>query len=210
MDFVPVYNGDRLSPVDWARRREEEGWHGVAMADHIVTGRRGHWHPFAALGAMAVSTSRVTLTTAYGNNLMRSPVEFAQAALSLHALSSGRYEVGLGAGWAKEELVASGLDYPPPRQRAERFREAVIVVRDLLRGACKHDGRHYKVDLLAAGPAGRPAARSSPPRSEERGRSGTSRRCSTGSRSIRREPPSARAASMRRCSPPRRPTTSGA
>ena len=156
MDFVPAYNGDRLSPVDWARRREEEGWHGVAMADHILNGQRGSWHPFAALGAMAVSTTRVTLTTAYGNNLMRSPVEFAQAALSLHALSSGRYEVGLGAGWAKDELVAAGLDYPPPRERAERFREAAIIVRDLLRGACKHDGRHYKIDLLAAGPPADP------------------------------------------------------
>jgi hypothetical protein len=57
MDFVAVYSGDRLSPVDWARRREEEEWHGVAMADHVVTGKGGAWHPFAALGAMAVSTT---------------------------------------------------------------------------------------------------------------------------------------------------------
>ena len=141
------------APSSWARRREREGWHGVAVADHILSGQRGNWHPFAALGAMAVSTTRVTLTTAYGNNLMRSPVEFAQASLSLHALSSGRYQVGLGAGWAKEEIVASGLDFPAPRERAERFREAVIIVRDLLRGPCRHDGRHYKVDLPAAGPA---------------------------------------------------------
>jgi alkanesulfonate monooxygenase SsuD/methylene tetrahydromethanopterin reductase-like flavin-dependent oxidoreductase (luciferase family) len=159
MDFVAVYGSERLGPADWARRREDEGWHGIAAADHILNGRRGMWHPFAALGAMAVSTTRVTLTTAYANNLMRSPVEFAQAALSLHAMSAGRCQAGLGAGWAKEEIIAAGLDYPAPRERAERFREAVLIVRDLLRGPCHHDGRHYQVDLLAAGP--RPTRRPS-------------------------------------------------
>ena len=105
---------------------------------------------------MAVVTERVALTTAYANNLMRSPVEYAQAALSLHALSAGRFQVGLGAGWAKDEIVASGLEYPTARERAERFREAVVIVRDLLRGPCHYDGLHYKIDLAAAGPAATP------------------------------------------------------
>ncbi|MEA3214026.1 MAG: hypothetical protein QOJ19_182, partial [Acidimicrobiia bacterium] len=130
---------------------------GVAMADHISYGRQGAWHPFSALGAMAVSTAQVTLTTAYANNLMRSPVEYAQAALSLHALANGRFQAGLGAGWVKDEIVASGLEYPPPRIRAERFRDAVLIVRDLLRGSCRHDGDHYKVDLGAVGPRADPA-----------------------------------------------------
>jgi alkanesulfonate monooxygenase SsuD/methylene tetrahydromethanopterin reductase-like flavin-dependent oxidoreductase (luciferase family) len=51
-----------------------------------------------------------------------------------------------------DEIVASGLQFPSPRERAERFREAVVIVRDLLRGACRHDGEHYKIDLAAAGP----------------------------------------------------------
>ena len=86
MEHVVVYNGDRLDPVEWAARREGEGWSGLAMADHVSSGRGGvQWHPFSAPGAMAVGTKRVSLTTAYANNLMRSPVEYAQAALSLHA-----------------------------------------------------------------------------------------------------------------------------
>src|SRR4051812_5043099 len=56
-------------------RCEAEGWSGVAVADHVNIGRRGAWHPFSLLGAMAGATTRVTLTTAYANNLMRSPVE---------------------------------------------------------------------------------------------------------------------------------------
>lgn len=101
---------------------------------------------------MAASTDRVLLTTAYANNLMRSPVEVAQAGLSLHALSEGRYEVGLGAGWAEGEITGSSLDYPDARGRAERFREAVMIVRDLLSGPCRFDGQHYTIDLPVAGP----------------------------------------------------------
>jgi alkanesulfonate monooxygenase SsuD/methylene tetrahydromethanopterin reductase-like flavin-dependent oxidoreductase (luciferase family) len=151
MDYVVLYN-DRANPVEWASRREAEGWSGLAVGDHVSSGRAGAWHPFSALGAMAAVTERVTLTTAYANNLMRSPVECAQAALSLHALSAGRFQVGLGAGWAKDEIVASGLEYPTSRERAVRFREAVVIVRDLLRGPCRYDGEHYKIDLAAAGP----------------------------------------------------------
>ena len=209
MDFVPVYSGDRLGPVDWARRREEEGWHGVAMADHILSGQRGNWHPFAALGAMAVSTTRVTLTTAYGNNLMRSPVEFAQASLSLHALSSGRYEVGLGAGWAKEETRRLG----PRLSGTSRTSRALPRGGDrssVTSSEVRADTTDATTRSICSPPDPPPTRRlSSLPPSEERGRSGTSRRCSTGSRSIRRVPPSARGAWMPQCSPPRRPTTSG-
>ncbi len=180
MEHVVVHD-DRASPVEWAVRREAEGWSGLAMPDHLMTGRRGAWHPFSALGAMAAVTTRVTLMTAYANNLMRSPVEYAQAALSLHRLSSGRFEVGLGAGWARDELVAAGLPYPAARERAERLREAVLIVRDLLHGGCRYDGRHYRVDIAAAGP---PAERRPllSPHSAAPGPSTTSRPCSTGSR----------------------------
>ena len=101
-----------------------------------------HDHPFDQATLPTLSGNLRALQTAYANNLMRSPVEYAQAALSLHALSGGRFQVGLGAGWAKGEIIASGLKYPTSRERAERFREAVIIVRQLLRGPCRHDGDH--------------------------------------------------------------------
>lgn len=131
MEYVAVYN-DPIRPDLWAADRGAEGWTGVAMADHVSYGGKGWRHPFSVLGAMAASTDRVLLTTAYANNLMRSPVEVAQAALTLQALTGGRYEVGLGAGWAEAEITGSSLDYPDARTRAQRFREAVMIVRDLL------------------------------------------------------------------------------
>lgn len=76
MEYVAAVHNDPVRPDQWAADREAEGWTGLAMADHVSHGGKGWWHPSSVLGAMAASTDRVLLTTAYANNLMRSPVEF--------------------------------------------------------------------------------------------------------------------------------------
>src|SRR3954471_5293712 len=98
-------------PGPWAADREAEGWDGLGMYDHwyLSTVGRGLFHPFAVLGNVAGLTSRLRLTTTFANNLARSPVEFAQAALTLQYLSAGRFDAGLGAGWSAQELEGAGL-----------------------------------------------------------------------------------------------------
>jgi len=144
--------GSAESYARWAADREAEGWHGLAVGDHVLSDRLLP-HPFVLLGAMATATSRVELMTATANNLVRSPVETAQAALTLHELSGGRFALGLGAGWQRDELEASGIAYPSPRERAERYVAAIQIVRDLFStGRAVGDGRHYKVDINLAHP----------------------------------------------------------
>jgi alkanesulfonate monooxygenase SsuD/methylene tetrahydromethanopterin reductase-like flavin-dependent oxidoreductase (luciferase family) len=139
--------------VPWAVAREAEGWDGLGVGDHwCLEGVDAIAHPFVALGVLAAATSRARLCTTFANNLARSPVEFAQAALTTHAASGGRFEAGLGAGWHSGEIVGAGLDYPSPRARARRFREAIIIVRDLFRGGCSFHGEHYDVELPRIGP----------------------------------------------------------
>ena len=136
--------------------REDEGWHGLGCSDHYFSiGRmvRPFPHLWASLGAMGAVTHRVQLQSAFANNLLRSPVEFAQAALMVHSQSGGRVEAGLGAGWAQAEVEAAGLPYPDGRTRARMFREAVLIVRELLRsGVCRFEGEHYRVDIPVLGP----------------------------------------------------------
>jgi alkanesulfonate monooxygenase SsuD/methylene tetrahydromethanopterin reductase-like flavin-dependent oxidoreductase (luciferase family) len=143
-------------PAGWARAREVEGWDGVACADHYFSvGRatRAFPHVWVSLGAMAAVTSRVRLQPAFGNNLLRSPVELAQAVLMVQAQSGGRAEAGIGAGWSRVELDAAGLPYPEGRVRARMLREAVIIVRELVTtGVCRFDGDHYRIDVPVLGP----------------------------------------------------------
>lgn len=145
--------GNSAEPVSWARRREAEGWDGIGVADHLWAGTTTFPHWAVTLGQIATVTERVTLLSCFANNLLRSPVEFAQAALTLQRASNGRFEAGLGAGWAREEAEGSGLRFPGAGERVERFAEAVSIVRDLFNnGRCTHSGRHYDVNVACLGP----------------------------------------------------------
>ena len=142
-----------LDPGEWGRQREAEGWHVVSVADHFFTDHRPFPHVWVSAAAIAQATSTVTITTAFTNNLFRSPVEVAQAALQMQNVSGGRFELGLGAGWAKGEMERSGMDYPPPVDRAGMFIEATQIIRDLLHsGACSFDGDYYDIDVEHLGP----------------------------------------------------------
>ena len=103
--------------------------------------------------AIAAATTRPKITTSFVNNLLRSPIEVAQAALQMQNVSRGRFELGLGAGWARDEVEGAGLTYPEPRDRAGAFIEAVQIVRALLtKGQCDFEGEYYNVHTKALGP----------------------------------------------------------
>ncbi|MET0908111.1 MAG: LLM class flavin-dependent oxidoreductase [Ilumatobacteraceae bacterium] len=143
-----------VDPRDWARRREAEGWHALSVADHLFTSSRPYPHVWVTATAMAMATTRVTISTAFVNNLLRSPVEVAQAARQLQVVSDGRFELGLGAGWADEEITGSGLRYPSPGERAGMFAESARIVRALLHeGTCSFHGEHYDIEVPGLGPA---------------------------------------------------------
>jgi alkanesulfonate monooxygenase SsuD/methylene tetrahydromethanopterin reductase-like flavin-dependent oxidoreductase (luciferase family) len=143
-----------VDPAEWARTREAEGWPVLACADHLWDATRAYPHWAVTLTQFAAATTRPTITSSFANNLLRSPVEFAQAALSLQRASGGRFEAGLGAGWLEAEITGIGGRYPAPGERAARYREAMVVVRELLHhGRCTFEGEHVRVDVPMIGPA---------------------------------------------------------
>jgi alkanesulfonate monooxygenase SsuD/methylene tetrahydromethanopterin reductase-like flavin-dependent oxidoreductase (luciferase family) len=161
MEFGANFNSGDLSPAVWARRREDEGWDVLGCADHFFSMRRGAYpHLWVTLATFAAATTEVGLSSSFANNLLRSPVEFAQAALEMQIVSGGRFEAGLGAGWTRDEIDAAGLHYPSPAERAARYAEAMQIVRQIFDGAaCRFDGRYYHVDL----PKLRPQTAEAPP-----------------------------------------------
>lgn len=156
MQFFPNYNAGRDEyPGEWASAREAEGWHGVAASDHFVTMNLGYPHLWVALTEMALATRAIPITSSFANNLFRSPVEFAQAALTLHRVAGGRFEAGLGAGWIEDEILRVGWRFPTGPERAGRYIEAMQIVRELLQtGACRFVGEHYRIEIEAPGFAG--------------------------------------------------------
>lgn len=152
MEFIANLMDPTVDPASWARDREAEGWDTVAASDHYFLGGMGvnRWFPhlWVTVSQMAAGTERVKITSTFANNLFRSPVEFVQASLTMQRVSHGRFEAGVGAGWNRDEMEQSGQRYPSNRERADRFIEAVNIVRHLFdEGSCKFSGDHYSVDV---------------------------------------------------------------
>jgi alkanesulfonate monooxygenase SsuD/methylene tetrahydromethanopterin reductase-like flavin-dependent oxidoreductase (luciferase family) len=152
MQLIANYTSASVDPRHFAIAAEAAGFDGVGMSDHLFR-VAAYPHVWVAVSAMAQVTERVFVTTSFANNLFRSPVEFAQASLTMQWLSGGRFEAGLGAGWLAPEVKAIGFDYPSAPARARRYREAITIVRDLFRdGRCTFAGEHYTVDVPVIGP----------------------------------------------------------
>jgi probable F420-dependent oxidoreductase len=77
--------------------------------------------PIVALTAAAAATSTLRLGTAVLILPQRDPIQTAKSLATLDVLSRGRLEVGIGAGWNREEMRNHGAD---PARRFRRMREA--------------------------------------------------------------------------------------
>ena len=148
MEFVVTLMSHPEGTEAWFAARQSEGWHGVSIADHLSAGAAGGVYPhvWATLGQWTALDSRMLLATTFANNLVRSPVEFVHASLTLQSISGGRFEAGLGAGWRAADLA--GMPLPDGPVRARRYYEAMVIARDLLKDRqCSFHGEFYDVEL---------------------------------------------------------------
>lgn len=136
--------------ADHARAAEGAGVGSLLLRDHFSAGAFGQQlAPFSALAAAAAVTTRLRLGTLVLSNDFRHPAIVAHEAASLHHLSGGRFELGLGAGWYQPEYDAAGLSFDAPGQRIERLEESLTILRGLLDGnRVQHHGAWYQINGL--------------------------------------------------------------
>lgn len=138
-------NGTESSRRRWAdhaRRVEDLGFSTLVVADHFDNGTV--CTPRLAAAAMVTTTLRLG-SYVYDNDF-RHPVLLAREAAEIDVLSDGRLELGIGAGWAKDEYDRVGIPFDAGPVRAARFEEAVGLVRRLHHGeTVTHDGDFYRL-----------------------------------------------------------------
>jgi probable F420-dependent oxidoreductase len=141
--------GPRGPWLETVRRVEALGYDTLMWPDHFVRG----FEPVAAMAAAAIATERLKLSGFVFDNDFRHPVVLAMSAASIDVLSDGRLELGIGAGWLKEEYDLSGIPFDPPGVRIARLAEAIQVLRMLLSGErTTFHGEFYRVDGLKLPP----------------------------------------------------------
>jgi hypothetical protein len=78
---------------------------------------------------------------------LRGPAIVAHEAASIHLISGGRFELGIGTGWYQPEYDAAGIAFGSAGQRLERLDASLGIIRQLLRLAARH------ADIVGALPA---------------------------------------------------------
>ena len=129
--------------ADRAREIESMGFSTLFVPDHFSAAL---WDPTTMLGGVAAVTTRLNVgTLVYGIDY-RHPVVYARQAATLQALSGGRHEFGLGAGWMIEDYEWAGMRYDKPSVRIERLDEALTIIESMwTRKKTTFNGKHYSV-----------------------------------------------------------------
>ncbi|HZR52976.1 MAG TPA: TIGR03621 family F420-dependent LLM class oxidoreductase [Streptosporangiaceae bacterium] len=137
--------------LDYARHVEDTGVDVLLIRDHFSAGAFGQQlAPFSALAAAAAVTTRLRLGTIVLSNDFRHPAILAHEAASLHLLSGGRFELGIGAGWYQPEYDAAGIAFGTAGQRVTRLDESLGIIKGLLAGTPVHHGSaNYRIDGLS-------------------------------------------------------------
>src|SRR5690606_35656515 len=137
-----------------SREAEALGFDAVFRSDHYLrmgegSGEPGPTDAWVTLAGLARETERIRLGTLVTAATFRLPGPLAIAVAQVDAMSGGRVELGLGAGWFEEEHTAYGIPFPSQRERFERIEEQLAIVTVLWETPpgerFSHAGTHYRL-----------------------------------------------------------------
>jgi F420-dependent oxidoreductase-like protein len=153
-----------------AQAAEAAGYDGFFRSDHYLSmsdadGRPGPTDAWVTLAGLARETSRVRLGTLMTAATFRLPGPLAIMVAQVDAMSGGRVELGIGAGWYEGEHRAYGIPFPPVGERFDRLAEQLAVITGLWETPVGERfsmaGRYYPVTDSPALP--KPVQRPRPP-----------------------------------------------
>ncbi|MFD9033546.1 LLM class F420-dependent oxidoreductase [Streptomyces sp. NPDC059567] len=136
---------ETITPVRLARELEQRGFAGLYLPEHthIPIERTTPYpaagtelpreygrtlDPFVALGQASAVTERLELGTGITLITEHDPIDLAKQIATLDHLSGGRFTLGIGFGWNREEAADHGVEWAT---RRELGRERMALMRAL-------------------------------------------------------------------------------
>lgn len=166
---ITTYNYEPADLLNLARHAERLGFDSLWFGEHYVIPKTyvGHhpsrkdtpadqndsrdktiigddvkiYDPWFLLGAVAGATQRIRIGTAICIVPMNNPLILARHTATAHDVSGGRFLLGAGAGWLREEFDAVGV---PFEERGARLDETIEILRKAWAGGYfSHEGKHF-------------------------------------------------------------------
>jgi len=132
--FVEPQQGASYQTLrDAARCAEDAGFDAFFRSDHYLKmgstdGLPGPTDAWTTLAGLACDTSTIRLGTLVTSATFRLPGPLAIAVAQVDAMSDGRVELGLGAGWFDAEHAAYGIPFPGLHERFVRLEEQLGAI----------------------------------------------------------------------------------
>lgn len=168
---APQFGIQTIQTWTWPEMRERWQWFeslgfdSLWLPDHFVPTARPEGPFFEAwtlLAALATQTERARIGIMVSSNTFRHPSLLAKQAVTLDHVSNGRLELGVGAGWFRDEHEMFGLEFPETGELVDRFAEALdLLDRYLSNDITSFAGEYYSLKEAPNRPA--PIQRPRPP-----------------------------------------------
>ncbi len=173
MDFrvfvEPQQGATYFDQLAVAKAAEALGFSAFFRSDHYlamkVEGLPGPTDSWVTLAGIARETSSIRLGTLVTSATFRFPGPLAISVAEVDAMSDGRVELGIGAGWYEAEHLAYGIPFPGLGERFDRLTEQLEILTGMwstpVGETFDHPGVHYTVVDSPALP--KPVQRPHPP-----------------------------------------------
>jgi len=139
--------------IQVARQAEALGFESIWLFDHFSTFPEPTdeitFEAFTSLTALAGVTTRVRLGHMVVCAAFRNPALVAKMLSTMDVISGGRMELGIGAGWKRDEWVSYGYGFPDTSERLARLGDDLEVITRMLAPGrttrASFEGRHASV-----------------------------------------------------------------
>ena len=144
--FATLWSGEHVVMVDRPDSRYPYSDDG-----RIAVPAEADWlDPLIGLSFAAAATSTIGIATGVLLLPEHNPVLVAKQAATLDSLSGGRFTLGIGIGWSREEFDALGVAF---ERRGARTAEYVAAIRTLWRDeVATFDGEFVRFDSVRVNP----------------------------------------------------------
>ncbi len=131
------------SQLEQAKLAEDLGYDTVWLTEHHFA-EDGYSPSLMTLaGAVAAKTRRVRIGTFLLLLPLHNAVRVAEDAATVDVISRGRFDLGIGKGYARHEFLGYGI---PSKERASRFEEGIDVMRGIwTQEPFSFQGKHYNL-----------------------------------------------------------------
>jgi len=130
-----------------AQQAESLGFESIWLFDHLHTVPEPTdeitFESFTSLSALAARTSRVRLGHIVICTAFRNPALTAKMISTMDSISGGRMDLGIGAGWKRDEWLAYGYGFPETKERLARLGDDLEVISRMLAGD-RHEHATYE------------------------------------------------------------------